>query len=319
MDVVTEPLIGRRCVVLGGAGFIGKNFCAALIGAHARVVGVDAKPADSLLPNVEWHKIRLQDTKELEALLEPNDIVFHFASSTVPGSTHAPDADVSENLIPSLRLFDACVRSKVSRVVFLSSGGTVYGSDVDVPTSEDAPQNPISWYGVQKLAIEKYLAVYRRLHGLDSIILRISNPFGPHQINPNQGLVGSVVRHALAGTPVEIFGDGGVTRDYIYVADVVSAILRAASLKSGSRFCLYNIGSGIGRSVNEVVAAVQSVCDIPIKINRLPARSVDVPKSILDIKRAAEYLAWRPETRWEDAIRLTYTWAKQQGGTIIAR
>lgn len=319
MAAVTESLNGRRCVVLGAAGFIGKNLCAALIGAGARVVGVDVKLAAALLPAVEWHNIRLDDSTKLETLLEANDIVIHCISSTVPASMHTPDADVSENVIASLRLFDACVRVGVSRLVFLSSGGTVYGADVEVPTPEDAPQNPISWYGVQKLAIEKYLAVYRRLHALDSIILRISNPFGPHQNNLNQGLVGSVVRHALADTPVDIFGDGRVTRDYIYITDVVSAILLAASLKRGSGPYLYNVGSGIGRSVNEVVAAVQSVCDVQIKINRMPGRPVDVPTSVLDVRRAAEHLAWRPTTPWEDAIRLTFNWAREQGPALIGR
>ena len=319
MAAVTESLNGRRCVVLGAAGFIGKNLCAALVGAGARVVGVDLKPATALLPAVEWHAVRLEASARLADLLEPNDILFHFASSTVPGSKHTPDADVADNLIPSLRLFEACVRAGVSRLVFLSSGGTVYGPDVEVPTPEDAPNDPISWYGVQKLSIEKYLAVYRRLHALDSIVLRIAKPFGPHQTNPKQGLVGSVVRHALAGTPVDIFGDGKATRDYIYVADVVSAILQAASLKSPSAPFLYNIGSGIGRSVNDVVAAVQSVCDVEIRINRLPGRPVDVPTSVLDISRAAEHLAWCPTTAWEDAIRSTYTWAKEQGQALIGR
>lgn len=317
MAVVTESLNGRRCVVLGAAGFIGKNLCAALVGAGARVVGVDVKPAEALLPAVEWHAIRLESSAELAALLAPDDILFHFASSTVPGSKHTPDVDVTDNLLPSLRLFEACVRAGVSRLVFLSSGGTVYGPDVAVPTPEDAPLNPISWYGVQKLSIEKYLSVYRRLHALDSIILRIANPFGPHQTNPTQGLIGAVVRHALAGTPVVIFGDGRATRDYIYVADVVSAILQAASLKGGPGPYLYNVGSGIERSVNDVVAAVQSVCGVQIKLDRQPARAVDVPRSALDITRAAEHLAWRPTTRWEDAIRLTYTWAKEQGPALI--
>src|SRR6185437_2102911 len=110
---------------------------------------------------------------------------------------------------------------------------------------------------IQKLTIEKYLGVYRRLHALDSIVLRVANPFGPHQTNPQQGLVASVIRHALAGTPVGIFGDGMVTRDYVYIGDVVEAVALAAVVEDASAPRTYNIGTGIGRTMLDVVNAVQ--------------------------------------------------------------
>jgi UDP-glucose 4-epimerase len=283
-----------------------------LVNAGANVVGVDIQPPRAARPAMQWHSVRFEESAKFEGLLKRGDLLFHLISSTVPGSDHSPARDVSENLLPTLRLLDICLRNGVARVVFLSSGGTVYGPDVPLPTPEDAAQNPISWYGVQKLAVERYLSVYRRLHGLDSVALRVSNAYGPHQTNPKQGLVGSVIRHALEATPVDIFGDGEVIRDYVYVADVVEAILAAASLDDPSAPRVYNIGSGIGRSVNDVVRAVQAVSDKPIAINRLPHRAVDVAKSILDIARAEKYLAWRPRTAWEDAIALTYSWSKSE-------
>lgn len=312
MPHLAASLSGRRCVVLGGAGFIGTNLCAALAKAGANVIGVDFKRPHTKLPPMQWHSIPFEESDKLGALLKPGDCLFHLISSTVPGSTHSPDRDIMENLLPTLHLLDACLRATVERVVFLSSGGTVYGPDVPLPTPEDAAQNPISWYGVQKLSVEKYLAVYRRLRGLDSFTLRVSNPFGPHQTNPKQGLVGSVIRHALDGTPVDIFGDGEIIRDYVYVADVIDAIMAAATIDDPSAPRVYNIGSGIGRSVNEVVRAVRQVSEKPIEINRLPGRPVDVAKSILDITRAEKYLSWEPRTTWEDAIALSYAWAKSE-------
>ena len=310
MPFSSAVLAGRRCVVLGAAGFIGKNLCAGLQAIGARVVGLGDR-RDTPAEQVEWHCIRLEATDLLENLLQKDDIVFHLASSTIPGSNVTPDTDISANVIPTVRLLDACLRKGVAKFVFLSSGGTVYGPGVPLPTPEEAPTNPISWYGIQKLAIEKYLAVYHRLYALDFVALRVANPFGPYQVKAQQGVVASIIRHALAGTPVDIFGDGLVTRDYIYVADVVEAILRAAVMAEPTAPRVYNVGTGVGRSVLDVIETVQKVHGRPIQINRLPSRAIDVPVSVLDIGRAKEHLSWHPKTDWEQAVRYTYAWAQQ--------
>jgi UDP-glucose 4-epimerase len=312
MSPSPAALAGRRCVVLGAAGFIGKNLCEALQTVGARVIGLSRrldKPADS----VEWHCVDLEASDVLERILQRDDILFQLASSTIPGSHVTPEVDATANVIPALRLFDACVRKKVAKIIFLSSGGTVYGPGVQLPTPEDAPTNPISWYGVQKLTIEKFLGVYQRLHALDFAVLRVANPFGPHQVKTEQGLIASAIRHAHAETPIDVFGDGSVIRDYIYVADVVEAVLRAAAVTAESPAPrVYNVGTGIGRSVLDVIEAVQALHGRPLRINRLPGRAVDVPVSILDITRAGKYLSWRPQTDWEEAIQLSYAWAQQR-------
>ena len=310
MPIKSASIADRRCVVLGAAGFIGTNLCRGLLDEGATVIGVDVKSSNPALPGLERHTIQLAETALLEQLLRPDDVVFHLVSTTVPGSPVTPEQDVAENVLPTLRLMESCVRRKIGRVVFVSSGGTVYGPDVPVPTPEDAPTNPISSYGTQKLMIEKYLSIYRRLHGLDSFVLRISNPFGPHQINPRQGLIASVIRHALAGTPVNVFGDGLAIRDYIYIDDAVSAMVRAAVIDNAMVPRTYNIGTGVRRSINDVISTVEAAHGRPIAVNRLPRRSVDLLVSQLDISRAAEFLQWRPAMPWEQAIQLSYAWAK---------
>jgi UDP-glucose 4-epimerase len=305
-------LAERRCVVLGAAGFIGKNLCDGLQAHGARIVGL-GRGLNTPSKSIEWHCVGLEATDSLEELLQQDDIVFHLASSTTPGSQVTPDIDIATNVTPAVRLFEACSRKRVARVVFLSSGGTVYGPNVQLPTPEDAPTNPISWYGVQKLTIEKYLAVYHRLHALDFVALRVANPFGPHQVKTQQGLVASVIRHALTDRPVQIFGDGLVTRDYIYVADVVEAILHAAVIDEPEAPRIYNVGTGVGRSVLDVIKTVEAVHGRSLKVTRLPSRPIDVPASTLDISRARKHLGWSPKTDWEQAIRFSYAWAQGQG------
>jgi UDP-glucose 4-epimerase len=314
MSPTIAVLANRRCVVLGSSGFIGTNLCQTLFRAGANVVRVDTRPPAADLPDIERHEIKLADTAAIEEIIKPKDVLFHLVSTTVPGSAKTAEQDVTENVLPTLRLLDICSRSDVGRIVFASSGGTVYGSEAPVPTPEDAPANPISSYGAQKLAIEKYLSVYRKLHRLDSFVLRISNPFGPYQTHPGQGLIASVIRHALAETAVNVFGDGLAMRDYVYIDDVVEAMMLAAAVDGAEAPRTYNIGTGIGRSINDVIQAVEAVHRTPIRVNQVPARAVDVPVSILDISRAAEFLRWRPVTDWEVAIKLSYAWAKARRG-----
>lgn len=184
----------------------------------------------------------------------------------------------------------------------------MYGIPLSLPIHETAPTKPISAYGVNKLAAENYLHLYDYLYQMDHAILRISNPFGPFQ-SPwrRQGLVAATVMKLLSGSPVEIWGDGSVIRDYVYISDVVDAFISSSLYVGDTK--IFNIGSGVGLSVNQVVDDIADVLNVenPQKIFT-PSRRVDVPSNVLEISLAERELGWAPQMPWRDALRMTASW-----------
>lgn len=312
MDTSETPIRfkGARCVVLGGGGFIGTNLCQRLLALDAEVVLVSPAVLDvNAVRGAEWIRAQLHETQAYAEYIRPGDYVFHLVSTTAPASSNAdPAADIAQNVLPTLALLDLLRGQGIRKLVFLSSGGTVYGRDVATPTSEDEANDPLCSYGIHKLTIEKYLGLYRHLHGLDAVTLRVSNPFGPYQLGGAQGLIATVIRKALRNEPITIWGDGSVVRDYIYVQDLIAAILEAAVLSEERAPTIYNIGSGKGRSIRDILGAVQQLHPRPLSVVYEPSRTSDVPVSVLDISRARQYLRWSPATSWERALEKTYQW-----------
>jgi UDP-glucose 4-epimerase len=195
------------------------------------------------------------------------------------------------------------------KVVFASSGGTVYGVPETVPISEDHPTNPISSYGIVKLAVEKYLGLFHHLYGLDYTVLRISNPYGPYQ-DPKgqQGAISVFLHRIYEGRPISTWGDGAVVRDYLYVSDLMDALVRVTEVESRER--VLNIGSGRGTSLNELVQLMAEVVGEQPAVEYLPARALDVPVSVLDIGRARAELGWSPKTELVEGIARTWEWIR---------
>jgi UDP-glucose 4-epimerase len=297
------------CVVLGGGGFIGTNLCRRLVSAGHRVraFGRRCQFPDELR-GAEWYQGDFTDATALAAALDTFDVVFHLVHSTTPQSANLDMAgDVQSNVVASLALFDLCGKLKVRRLVFVSSGGTVYGLPNAIPTPETAPTDPIGAYGVSKLSIEKYLAVYQRLHGLDYRILRVTNPYGPFQVPiKNQGLIAAIISKALRGEANEIWGDGSVIRDYIFIDDVVDALVAAASDQSEGR--VFNIGSGVGRNVREVIAAIEFALGKKLDISWKQGRAADVPASVVAIARARDLMGWQPKISLDSGLVQTIAW-----------
>jgi UDP-glucose 4-epimerase len=242
-------------------------------------------------------------------VIDGSEIVFHLLGGTTPEvSNKDPATDLLANTLPCVHLLELCRAAGVRKIVFVSSGGAVYGVHTAIPIPEDAPTDPISAYGINKLMIEKYLHLYAGLGGSSTMTLRVANPFGPLQ-SPyrRQGLVPALIETVLAGRPVEVWGEGQVVRDYLYVTDVAEAMLAAAVYDGPER--VLNIGSGEGRSVLDVV---QSVCTVlgrrPASIVHKPGRRADVPVNVLDISRARQALGWTPRTQWEEGLRRTADW-----------
>ena len=296
-------------IVLGGGGFIGTNLCSRLAASGARVRAFSRHFSfPGAMPGVDLRTGDFSDTDALAAAIEGCDVVYHLVHATPPQPANADMAgDIANNVLPSLALFDICRKLRVKRIVFLSSGGTVYGRAATVPTPETAPTEPIAAYGISKLMIEKYLALHEHLHQTDYRILRVTNPFGPFQgTRKNQGIVATLIARGLAGEPIEIWGDGSAVRDFIYIDDVVDALELAS--RDRSEFRVFNIGRGEGHSLREIVSRIQKLLGQELKLVWKDARAIDLPVSIVSNRRAAEVLGWLPKTALDEGLEKTIAW-----------
>jgi UDP-glucose 4-epimerase len=310
-DVEMPEMRGVRCLVLGGGGFLGIHVANALVahGAVVRAFGRSLSGCGVLDTRVTWQGGRFDDQKALAEAAEGQEIVFHLISNTVPaGLEKDPSADLEANVLGTLKFLAICHAAAVRKVVFASSGGTIYGPVAASPITETAPTNPISAYGVGKLAIEKYLALYRHLYGLDYAVLRIANAYGPLQSAfKRQGVVAAMLHRAFARRPLEIWGTGEVVRDFIHVEDVVAALSWLSVYDGPHR--VMNVGSGLGRSIDQVASDIESILgtgDVPRIYHA--SRSIDVPVNILDIGLITSETPWRPRWSWQDGLRDTIRW-----------
>lgn len=306
-----------RCLVLGGRGFIGSHLVDALLvrghtvrcfdRPHVAPLG-DAHLSNS---NFELYEGDLVSEADVIEALEGCEVCFHLVSTTLPKSSNVdPVFDVESNVLGTVRLLTHAVKSGLKKVIFVSSGGTVYGVPTQLPIPETHPTNPVCSYGISKLAIEKYLGLFKHLHGLDYTVLRLANPYGERQrTNASQGAVAVFLGKVLRGEPVEIWGDGSVVRDYIHIADVVDALL--AALERTASEHVFNIGAGRGHSLNEVLDAIENVTGRGADRRYSPGRVFDVPASVLSIDRAKQMLGWVPRLEFEQGISRFVEWLAQ--------
>ncbi|MBZ9792892.1 NAD-dependent epimerase/dehydratase family protein [Rhizobium sp. 3T7] len=308
----------KRCLVLGGRGFIGSHLIDALLnhGYHVRCFDRPHVPSLSGSPlshvNFESYEGDFISETEVASALEGCDICFHLVSTTLPKSSNAdPVFDIESNVLGTIRLLNHAVQLGLKKVVFVSSGGTVYGVPSQIPIPETHSTDPLSSYGITKLSIEKYLHLFHSLHGLDYTVLRLANPFGEGQrVHASQGAVAVFLSKVMRGEPVEIWGDGSVVRDYIYIADVVDALLSA--LEHATNEHVFNIGSGRGHSLNEVLDSIETLTGRSADRRYLPGRPFDVPKNVLSIERAQQLLGWSPRVPFDDGLRKFADWLQNQ-------
>lgn len=296
-------LANKRCLVLGAAGFIGSAICKRLDleGAHVRRFG--RAPPNPAPRESDWIVSELSDQTALKTALEGMDVVFHAAGASVPSDIETdPARDLIQNVVPTIRLMSLCSSAKVARLVYISSGGTVYGQNTQA-SSEISPTRPISAYGAGKLTVENYLSVSQHSYGLDYRTLRISNVFGPGQRSDRpQGLIAVSIDRISRGQEIRIWGDGSAIRDYVYIDDVVTAAYQVASYQGYER--IFNIGSGLGRSVNSVVHDVAAAMAAHPRLVFEGSRQVDVDSVVLDVGLAQRELSWAP-TPWSGALHHT--------------
>lgn len=304
-------------LVLGGAGFIGSHIVDALVDRGHRVRIFD-------LPNVSRSNLQhslhaieffegdfgnIQDTRQA---LDGVDVLIHLICTTLPGpSNENPAYDVDSNVIGTLNLLNEALKHGVRKIVFASSGGTVYGIPKKLPIPETHPTDPICSYGITKLMIEKYLYLYHRIHGLNCAVLRLANPYGERQrITGVQGAIAVFLGKVLRNQPISIWGDGTVARDYFYIGDLVEAMYRAVEQECPS--WVYNIGSGTALTLNDMVEWIRRVTGKSPVVYYESQRALDVPINCLDIGRARRELGWFPRVGLQEGLERTWMWLERQ-------
>ena len=303
-----------RCVILGGAGFLGRHIGRAMAAAGSDVWAVDLSVA-ALADEASWLAGSIEaDCFDVTAWWDQcggADVVVHLVSSTVPATASAnPVQDAQTNLVGSLRLLQGLrTKSVRPRLLFASSGGAVYGRPQVVPLAEAHPTVPLGAYGVTKLALEHHLRIEEAQNGLPHRVLRLSNPYGewqqPHGI---QGVIAVFAHRALQALPVDVWGDGSVVRDFVNAADVGRAFVAAAQHEGASR--VFNIGGGTGHSVNDIIGTLERLLERAVERRVFPARPFDPPVNVLDIRRAHDELHWSPTVDFDEGVARALDWLR---------
>ncbi len=305
-----------RISILGAAGFIGTNLTLSLMrNTSNEILAVDESESYFhecvKAPNVHFRECIFHGAADFKTLLAGQEMVFHLISTNNPASSNRNiGTDIADNILISANVLEACAANHVRKVIFISSGGTIYGDKAVCPIKENALTNPINTYGIQKLTIEKLFYLYHHTHGLDYSIIRLANPYGPHQRpNGKLGVVTTFIYKALKNQVLTVYGDGSVIRDYIYIDDAVDGIITVANNEREER--VFNLGSGKGTSVNQVITIIQQTLGSKVAVKYIANRSVDVPSNVLDITKYQTAFGAQRLVPLEKGIQLTSDYLKR--------
>lgn len=294
-------------VIVGGAGFIGTALARALAdrGTPVRVLDRHHRLERSahLLDGIDKAVFEFPDTLGIEKHMDGASALIHLTCTSTPQSSmKSLRRDADENIAPSVTLFEAAGAAGVKRVLFASSGGTVYGDTDRFPIVEDTPLAPLSGYGASKVAIETYLQLAARRDGFCGASMRIANPYGPYQLaGAPIGIIARYLTLIGQGAPLAVWGDGKIIRDYVHIDDTTRAILALLDqpdLPSGS----YNIGSGIGISINDIIQTLSQITGTTPQVDYTPARGFDVQRIVLDTNKITNATGWAPNVSLQDGI-----------------
>jgi len=302
-----------KFLVTGGAGFIGSHIVDALIKRGHRVIVVDnllTGKKENLNSKAKFYKTDIRD-KKLEGIFkkERPDFVCHEAAHIdLRQSVRDPIFDAENNIVGSLNILQNCIKYKIKKIVFASTGGALYGDAKIIPTPESYPAMPVSPYGVAKLSVEHYLYYYFKVSGLSFVALRYANVYGPRQATLGEaGVVAIFIEKMLSGKQPIIFGDGRQTRDYVFVEDIV----RANTLALGSnKIGFYNVGTSVETNVNQIFRKLVKITDAKVREVRGPAMPGEQRRSCLDFSKIKRELGWNPMVDLDQGLKRTAEWFK---------
>lgn len=306
------------CLVAGGCGFLGSHLVHRLLKEGYRVLILDPNIKNTFHfkknSKVKLIEGRSSDRIILKKALRNVDFFFYFVSATLPeASTKNPLPDIEHNLIQTIQVIEESAKAGVKKIIFPSSGGAIYGVPQNIPIHESHPTDPISSYGILKLTIEKYLHLYQRKVGLNYLIFRFGNPYGPGQYpRCGFGVIPNFFECMALNKSISVIGNGETIRDFIYIDDVINATING--LKYTGSQSIFNIGSGTGTKINQLIPIIEKLTQKKAQITSLPTRMSDVPKVILDISAAKKELKWFPSTSLEEGLTKTWEWFRK---TII--
>lgn len=306
-----------RCLVVGGNGFIGSHLSERLLREGYEVAVLDRFKSGvnnlwEISGQIEIFRGSYLDQELLRTAMKGMDYVFHYASSTTPATSIAdPDYEIESNLLGSVRLLQIARDEGVKKVIFPSSGGTIYGEPKRLPVREEDCALPSNPYAISKWAVERYLHHFHELYGLDYLILRYSNPYGERQSPYGmQGVIPIFLNRIKHNQRPVIYGDGSMVRDYIYITDIIDAtsILFESVIKDK----VFNVGSGTGVSLNEIIKTMYSIFGEEIRpIYEINSSRTYVTSIVLDIAKIETKTGWKPSTSIEEGIRKTWIWIKR--------
>jgi UDP-glucose 4-epimerase len=301
----------RKCIIYGGGGFIGSHLADTLVKDNFEVTIFDKLYFNKSNITHLKNKVKViegdfNNAVDLKESLKNQDFVYHLVSSTIPANSNQnPVYDVETNIVSSLKLFAGCVKEKIKKIIFISSGGTVYGIPREIPIKEGHPRKPICSYGITKKTIEDYLYMYNKIFNLDYTVFRLSNPYGERQ-NPfvSQGVIPVFLKKIILNEKIVVWGDGSVIRDFIYIKDTVDILVK--SINKDTKIKVFNLSSGKGVSLAGLLKQMKAITGKNPVVEYQSSRSVDVPVNILSNALVRKTFKWKPGTDFKTGLERTY-------------
>ncbi len=298
-----------KCLVLGANGFLGSHLVDELVAIDHEVRAFDRFKSEtrnfSPSSKIEMFSGDFLNRHDLAEALKGIDYVFHFISMTTPITAEDdPLIDIETNVKMSIELFEECVKATVKKIIFPSTGGAIYGNLSNGPLTEATLTQPVSPYAIGKLTIEHYLRYFNKKFDLHSVVYRISNPYGDRQaLSSKQGVIPIFLQHIANNEPVTVLGDGSMVRDYIYVGDVAKLVVKTFEKAQKP---IYNLGSGHGVSVNELVETIKGILNKPVKVEHKENLPTFIEKAVLDTSLFQGEFGVKPEIDLELGLKRTW-------------